>query len=66
MWITIIDCKLRKNKYKWRVNQNTTILFSPERYGLKEDEIIISWLRKNINKVRPSIKNQKNTKYIIH
>lgn len=63
MTIRIVDCKLKKNKYKWRINQNTTILFFPERYGFFEWEVTENWLYNNIEKIYKNIKLQKNTRF---
>ena len=65
MWIKVIDCKLQKNEHQWRVNQNTSFWFSQYLYGLEYDDITPNWLKNNISSIRPRIKHQKNTKYII-
>lgn len=57
----IYDCKLRKNKYKWRFNQNTTEIYwnKYQRPSTIDEAIIIA---NNINKYFPHIKMQKNTR----
>lgn len=59
MIVKIIDCKLRKNKRKWRVNQNTTVML------FNYYNCSVEWLYRNIEGIKPFIKLQKNTKIII-
>lgn len=66
--VKVIDCKLTKslNPFRRRGNQNTTIWFTKQRYGLdRNSKITDGWLRANIHRINNKITILPNTKFKI-
>ena len=60
--LKIYDCKLKKNKYKWRANQNTTkILWNTSQFTSLNTKNIL-YICNNLHIFFHDVKNQTNTK----
>lgn len=62
--VKIYNCKLKKNKYKWRTNQNTTKTLWNILYPLNTKQVL--HLSNNLNLYFSDIKNQPYTRVEIH